>query len=174
LEVTEGYDAGRICAALPVFWGRRIYILGARDFSGFVNALNFGEEPRTFACGNETLMSQALVRASGREWQDELPPAVGLPLLPEPLASRILKAPLEGRITAVHRDGTADVDIGADHGAFVGMRLEETLMDRTLWSVFVIEVHATTRVISDGDSEGRRRELRLGQPVTCDAKGAAR
>ncbi len=173
-EMTDGdMSRGTTCAGVPVFWGERVYLLGADDFTVLVNAINWGDEPRMVAC-QCAITPDLLVRAKGDSWNTPLPEAPGLPLLPEPHPSRILNTPLEGRITTARDRETAGVDLGTEHGVFVGMKLYESRKDGYRSELEVTAVAERSCVVRRRWSDETPAADRIGQKVTCDAKGARR
>lgn len=107
LKPTE--PKGQTFRYTPVVWGQRHYLI---EFPlQFTNAINFGGEPR------DTENGQHFLRLG--DWNKK---ADGLPPLPEPWGSRLLKTPIVGKITA-SKGNEATVNLGSADGVFVGMTM---------------------------------------------------
>lgn len=172
-EMTDGDTKnGRVCACVPVFWGKRVYLLGAGDLNEFANAVNWGTEPRATAAAFD-LGYLPLVRHEGDAWNQGLPEAPGLPDLPSDLASRILKTPLEGKITSV-AGSQATINLGAEDGVFVGLRLSELRKDGYCSDLEVLSVGSHSCVAKRTLSDDTPPDDRVGQRVSCPGPGAAR
>lgn len=92
---------------LEVHWGARSYLVGDTPsaLESFCSAVNVGSEPRSKDNG------AFLLRDS-----DETIAVTGLPSLPEPWSTYLLRSPLQGHTLEIAPDGTAWVDLGARQG----------------------------------------------------------
>jgi len=97
----SGFDPGTFATdVMPVRWGERRYLIPRDRMIEFVNAVNFGSEPREHTHG-------VFLLAQG----DEAKPVSGLPELPEALRARIRQKPLIVGLSSVEpgvRRGGAD------------------------------------------------------------------
>lgn len=159
----DGELSGESCEALPVWWGDRLYLLGAEDVPRFCNAVNWGHEPREEMYIRE---SPVLVRDRLRnDCHVDEPVPQSAPLLPAEIDRCILRRKLVAHLVAEGPDGTWLADAGSDKGVFVGMRLrtQDGKPDEELIVEQVTEAACRIRAKS---------RLADGLEVHCDARGA--
>jgi hypothetical protein len=119
----------------------------------FCNAVNRGEEPRDSPYGDFLL-------GEGQEKD----PVQGLPVLPEPWPSYLLKGPAEGVVTEVLPELRAKVRLGRKRGLLPGMVLLPT--EGLLFSDQVVEsVGGGDAVVRALYPDGMFREIRVGDVV---------
>jgi hypothetical protein len=94
----------------PLPWGRRMYLLDPGAVREFVDAINDGTEPRSEEHGLTLLRSE--------DWRI---PASGLPSIPDPYASLVLRTPIRGSVTRLLPNGSVRINRGARHGVRVGL-----------------------------------------------------
>ncbi|MBI2921570.1 MAG: hypothetical protein HYY18_10855 [Planctomycetes bacterium] len=164
----DGEPSLQICVVLPVWWGDRLYLLGPGDVARFCDLVNWGGEPRgsiRFSSGKSYVRTApspfCTERAIDTSTDDRAP------LLPEPAASWILRAPVEGRLTEALPDRIWKADIGTGQGVFRGM----TLRARADGSEFrVVEVGSDSCVVCADKDPGSSGAA--GTAIWSDAKGA--
>ncbi|MBI2920016.1 MAG: hypothetical protein HYY18_02905 [Planctomycetes bacterium] len=163
----EGRPTGRWCDALPVWWGERLYLLGAADLARFCNGINWGDEPRSrMYLRTETTM----VRDLRMDCSVDEPPGDGGPLLPPEIAGWILRKPVEAWAVSKFPDGSWQLDRGASEGIYPGMRLR--LFGREEAEAFVTVHEVSAHSCITDVPESRCPEIVPRTHFWCNAKGA--
>lgn len=139
---------------IRVRWDKRRYLIADDGMLAFCNAVNQGEEPRPHHYG-EFLLGDGQEKIAVR----------GLPEVPEPWSSYLLKAPVEGAITKVLPDLRARVNIGQKQGLRPGMELVPT--EEFLFSEQVVEsVEQNEAVLKTRHPNGMYRKIQVGDVVS--------
>ncbi|HEY0761113.1 MAG TPA: hypothetical protein VGD61_01955 [Pyrinomonadaceae bacterium] len=116
---------------LPIRWSDRIYMIYRDDLSNFVNAVNFGLEPRS-ELGSEPYYGSFFLREG-----DQQKKVSAAPKIPDKWRSVLLSRPVVATIVALRGDekGTlATLNKGTKSGLRVGMRLLTEDEEPSPWS----------------------------------------
>jgi hypothetical protein len=110
-------NAAAVPELLPVRWDRRRYLLFPYGIASFLNDVNAGREQRKAI--RSRLVWGGDTYAQGRP---ELPPEFAKSVLEPPLVARVSRVepcpPIDEGVNA-----SVELDVGSDHGAYVGMLL---------------------------------------------------
>lgn len=124
-----------------VTWGDRTYLVDEWCAVTFCDEINIGSEPR----GGRFLFGFAYLRRG-----DERRAAKGLPAVAPEWRPLLLEKPLEGHVTRVRADGTAEIDRGRKDGLRERMPLVIWYGDSGhSMLVSVVSVEESTGVIAD-------------------------
>lgn len=165
---SEGKPSGRRCACIPVWWTNRLFLLDRPSLATLCNEINWGIlPPHEIIDFLAVDLPRHRIPAAGM-------PGERMPSLPPEFAAWILERPMKGTIVQVLPDGTAKIDLGANHGAFVGMRLAaETVAGSRAWTkggnVEVISVQPDSCLVKRSIAEDS--PLLTGMSATCPAAG---
>jgi len=137
-------------ALLPIRWSDRIYLIDEDDLTNFVNAVNFGLEPRS------ELTSEPYYGSFYLRVGDQQKKVSGEPGVPDSWRSILLRRPVVATIVAVKADakGTlATLNKGSKSGLRVGMRLLAENEEPSPWSgVQIVSVSEKTAIIRTVDA----------------------
>lgn len=164
----DGTPTRKVCAVLPVWWGERLYLIGPGEVAGFCNSVNWGGEPRrAIRYAPEETYVRATMTPFFAAGSVEAPVGDGPPLLPEPAARWILRAPIRGQLTELLMNGSWRADIGSLNGVFRGMTLRAKAGEVSLR----VEQVGTDSCIVRADTKPAL-VLAPGTMIWSDAKGA--
>jgi hypothetical protein len=156
----EGFE-GLAEEFIPIWWGKRRYLVPSNDVVGFCNAVNGGSEPRSGRHGRYLLCEG-----------DEKKKFIGWPAVPVEFKPYLLPHPVKGEIVAIskvttrpsstkkHFTGTAiTLNVGRKNGLLPGMELYVTKPDDLVMSVTVSQVEETSArgiMTQSGDDKSPR------------------
>jgi len=133
---------------LPIRWSDRIYLIDGDDLSSFVNAVNFGPEPRS------ELSSQPYYGSFFLREGDQHKKVSVAPKIPDKWRSVLLSRPVVATIVALRGDakGTlATLNKGTKSGLRVGMRLLNENEEPSPWSrAEIVSVTKKSAIIRTG------------------------
>lgn len=136
-----------------VRWGERIYLLNEDELSGFANAINHEDEPRSDAHG--------LFYLRDGDWDR---PVTGAPPLPARTRELLLPRPLLGKVLRKVSRASFEIDLGARDGLKPGLELYASgkQLEYGFCDLTVVSAAEATAVVQ-GDEDCRR--LRAGMSV---------
>lgn len=148
-ENKQGASQGFSPSFIPLKWGERRYLIPADEVIKFVNAINFGSEPRSGIHGSFLL----------REG-DHNKKAEGLPSLPEKYLPYLLSQPIKAEVVKIRETSVRGededwrtthtvvfLDVGKKNGVLQGMEFHV----HQPGDVFVL--YATVRQVNEDSSE---------------------
>ncbi|ODT98705.1 MAG: hypothetical protein ABS79_05450 [Planctomycetes bacterium SCN 63-9] len=112
---SEFRSRSRTSEFIPVRWGKRLYLVPEGEGSSFCNRINLGLESR--------FPAYSFYLREGKGEQE----IRAFPEIPRQWRSMLLKTPIRGKIIDVMAGGRARIDLGTEHGVWVGMNLESDL-----------------------------------------------
>lgn len=135
---------------VPIKWSGRMYLIYEDNLNDFVNAINFGIEPRS------DLMSEPYYGSFYLREGDEEKKVIGKPQIPASWLDFLLENPITALITEIEIDGkirTATLNKGSKDGLKIGMRLLSKDEAPSPWRVVEIisvqENSSKVRIYSD-------------------------
>ena len=144
-HTTDGWQSWKLSTlpnrdpaeSITIPWGERVYEVPTHKILDFCNAVNSGDEPRTYHSGCFTF-----------RYEDEKREAHGKPELPEEFQAYLLDEPVEAKIVSIKEAGEYHaifvVDKGKKDGLLPGMVLHITEPDNIYQQGKIARVEETS------------------------------
>ncbi len=167
----SGTPSGKKCAAIPVWWDDRVFLLSKKkagdddEISAFLNNLNWG--------GAELMKrgeSWYFSRSGVRDRSTGKPPASGL-VLPKELEARVLKSSWSGQLLSKTEQGFWKIAFGKKQGAWVGQRILTKVHSEESGYLDVVSVEEDTCLLKPAEYQ-KSEGFQEGLEVWADARGA--